>query len=77
MVVVGVPDKAALEFIILRLRRYGIDHEAYVEPDWDMGLSAIATIPIVSKKHRKAMLVYKLWNPDNNSKEEKNERTDS
>lgn len=63
VVVVGLPDKAALEATIQRLNRYGIDHEAFHEPDNDMGLSAIATVPLTSKKHRKAMLHYKLWTP--------------
>ncbi len=64
VVVVGVPDKAALEATIQRLNRYGIDHAAFYEPDHDMGLSAVATIPLTSKKHRKALLHYKLWTPE-------------
>ena len=63
LVVIGVPDKPALEAIIERLNRYGIDHEAFYEPDNDMGLSAVATIPITNKKHRRAMFIYKTWTP--------------
>ena len=64
LVVVGVPDKSALEDTIERLQRYGIDHQAFYEPDNDMGLSAIATVPITNKKQRRAMLTYKLWTPN-------------
>jgi hypothetical protein len=65
LIVIGVPDKPALEAIIERLRRYGIDHEAYFEPDNDMGLTAVATVPITRRKHRKALLIYKLWEDHN------------
>jgi hypothetical protein len=61
VVLIGLTDKPALEATILRLQRYGIDHEAFYEPDFDMGLSAIATVPITSAKHRKAMFIYKIW----------------
>jgi len=64
LIVIGVPDKPALEAVIERLQRYGIDHEAYSEPDNDMGLTAVATVPITRRKHRKALLIYKLWTPE-------------
>jgi hypothetical protein len=66
LIVIGVPDKPALEVVIERLRRYNIDHEAYYEPDHDMGLTAVATVPVTRRKHRKALLVYKLWSEENN-----------
>jgi glycosyltransferase A (GT-A) superfamily protein (DUF2064 family) len=61
VVVIGLPDKPALEAAIQRLIRYKIAHEAFVEPDFDMGLSAIATVPIENSKQRKAMFLYKTW----------------
>lgn len=61
VVIIGIPDKPALEAVIARLRRYNIDHEAYYEPDWDMGLSAVATVPLTSAKQRKAMYIYDTW----------------
>ena len=63
VVLVGVPDKEALEAVIERLNRYNIEHEAYYEPDFDIGLSAVATYPIFDKKQKKAMGTYKLWTP--------------
>jgi hypothetical protein len=61
VVIIGVPDKAALLTIIERLHRYKIDHEAFIEPDFDMGLSAVATVPLTSAKQRKAMYIYDTW----------------
>lgn len=63
LVLVGVPDKAALEAIIERLKRYGIHHETFHEPDYDLGLTAIATYPITHSKQRYAMRMYPLWTP--------------
>ena len=61
VVIIGMPDKAALEATIERLNRYKIDHTAYYEPDFDMGLSAIATVPLTTAKQRKAMFIYNTW----------------
>ena len=61
LVLIGVPNKEALEAIISRLQRYGIDHEAFNEPDNDMGLSAVATYPIQNKKQRHALGIYPLY----------------
>lgn len=61
VVIIGLPDKTALEATIERLKRYKIDHEAFIEPDFDMGLSAIATVPLATAKQRKAMFIYDTW----------------
>jgi hypothetical protein len=45
-----------------RLVRYGIRFAAFYEPDFGMGLSAIATIPL-NKKKRYALSIYPLWEP--------------
>jgi hypothetical protein len=63
LVLIGVPDKDALEAVIARLQRYGIECEAFYEPDFDLGLTAVATYPITNKKLRGAMGVYRLWTP--------------
>ena len=62
-VLVGVPDKSALEAVIERLQRHGIEYEAFYEPDYDLGLTAVATYPITNKKQRKKLSGYKLWTP--------------
>ncbi len=36
VVLIGVPDKSALETVIERLQRYGIDYEAFYEPDYNL-----------------------------------------
>jgi hypothetical protein len=64
VVLIGIPDKSALETVIERLQRYGIDYEAFYEPDNDLGLTAVATYPIQNKKQRKALGTYRLWSPE-------------
>ena len=64
VVLIGVPDKESLEAVIERLTRYNIDHEAYHEPDFGIGLSAVATYPVTNKKQKKAMGTYKLWSQE-------------
>lgn len=67
---IGIPDKSALEAVIERLQRYGIDYEAFFEPDYDLGLTAVATYPITNKKQRRAMGTYALWTPRELQQEE-------
>ena len=64
VVLIGVSDKSALEAVIERLQRYGIDYEAFYEPDNDLGLTAVSTYPIQNKKQRKALGTYRLWSPE-------------
>ena len=59
-VVIGVPDKAALFRAVEKLRKYGIDHEVFYEPDFNMGLSAVATVPIEGEQ-RRALSNYRIW----------------
>ncbi len=66
LVLIGVPDKAALEAVIARLNRYGIKSEAFYEPDYDLGLTAVSTYPITNKNLRAAMGIYRLWTPQEN-----------
>jgi hypothetical protein len=63
LVLIGVPNKEALEAVIVRLQRYDIECEVFYEPDFDLGLTAVATYPIQNKKQRKALGTYRLWTP--------------
>ena len=62
IVVIGVPDRAALRDVMERLVRYDIRFAAFYEPDFGMGLSAISTVPL-SKKQKYALSRYPLWEP--------------
>lgn len=61
VVLIGVPDKSALEAVMERLQRYGIKFEAFYEPDFDLGLTAVATYPITNKKQRYVLRQYRTW----------------
>lgn len=61
IVLIGVADKTELEQVMERLDRYKIAYQKFEEPDFDMGLSAVATLPILTKRQRKALSIYKLW----------------
>lgn len=59
-IVIGVPDKAALFRAIEKLRKYDIGHQVFYEPDFNMGLSAVATVPIEGAQ-RRALSNYGIW----------------
>ena len=59
-VVIGVPDKAALFRAIEKLKKYDIGHQVFYEPDFNMGLSAVATVPIEGQQ-RRALSNYGIW----------------
>ena len=59
-VVIGVPDKAALFRVVEKLRKYDIGHQVFYEPDFNMGLSAVATVPIEGQQ-RRALSNYRIW----------------
>ena len=59
-VVIGVPDKAALFRAIEKLKKYDIGHQVFYEPDFNMGLSAVATVPIEGLQ-RRALSNYGVW----------------
>ena len=62
-VLIGVPSKKALERVISKLKFNNIDHSAFYESDDDMGLSAVATVPL-SDEQRSVLQGYKLWKED-------------
>ena len=69
IVLIGVPNKKALERIIVKLRQNNIEHTPFFEPDWEMGLSAIATSPNLSYEQRAALRNYSIWRDTNYVKE--------
>lgn len=62
LVLIGVPNQAALRDVMERLDQYGIQFAAYSEPDFGMGLSAIATVPL-HDEDRKKLAEYQTWKP--------------
>lgn len=59
-IVIGVPDKSALFRVVEKLRRHDIGHQVFYEPDFNMGLSAIATVPL-EQGQRRCLSNYRLW----------------
>jgi hypothetical protein len=59
-IVIGVPDKTALFRVIEKLRKHDIQHEVFYEPDFGMGLSAVATVPL-EQAQRRCLSNYRLW----------------
>lgn len=61
IVLIGVPNRRALERVIEKLRLHRIEFSPFFESDGDMGLSAVATVPL-SEDERALLQNYKLWN---------------
>lgn len=79
IVLIGVPDKKALERVINKLIDNNIHFSDFYEPDNDMGLSAVATVP-VNAEQREILRGYRLWNEstfNNTSVAQRSERRDS
>lgn len=66
IVVIGVPDKPALLRVITKLEINGIEHRIFHEPDFDMGLSAVATAPL-GEQERQILGNYRIWKTSNNT----------
>src|ERR1700677_1406594 len=64
VVVIGVPDKNALFRVIKKLETNHIDHQVFYEPDFNMGLSAVATVPL-AQEQRRCLSNYRLWREEN------------
>jgi hypothetical protein len=63
IVLVGVPSQKALERVISKLQSNNIEHSAFYESDDDMGLTAVATVPL-GEGQRQCLRGYKLWRPE-------------
>jgi hypothetical protein len=65
VVAIGVPDQPALLRVIAKLEANGIAHQAFHEPDFGMGLSAVATVPL--GQERQILGNYRIWKESNNT----------
>ncbi len=61
VIVCTVADKAELLAAAERLERYGIEAQLFFEPDFEMGYSALASRPLLTKKERYVMAKYPLF----------------
>jgi hypothetical protein len=59
IVVIGVPDLKALERVLAKLKLNQIQHFAWTEPDYDLGMTAIATVPL-DEKRKQCLMNYRL-----------------
>lgn len=46
LVYIGLPNKKSLLRTIRKIKAHAVPHSIWEEPDWNMGLSAVATAPI-------------------------------
>jgi hypothetical protein len=60
LIVLAVPNLAALYQARRRLESHGIEHDMFFEPDWNTGHSAIGTRPLVDAE-RALLRNYPLW----------------
>ena len=73
IVLIGVPDKAALERTQRKLADAGILHAAWEEPDFDLGFTAIATVPI-TREQKQVLANYRLWRSPISARSSEKER---
>lgn len=59
MVVIGVKNRLKLERVVEKLKLHQIPHYAWHEPDYDYGLTAIATAPL-SAEDKVALKEYQV-----------------
>jgi len=62
LVLIGVPDAAALRAVMQTLDTNNIEYVAYEEPANDMGLSSVATVPL-GANDRLCLSGFKTWKP--------------
>lgn len=60
IILIGVPDLAALHRVERKLKGCAIPHFCWSEPDYDFGFTAIATAPLRAEE-RGPLLNYRLW----------------
>ena len=62
IILIGVPNQAGLLRVHERLAANAIGHYMWEEPDYEMGLTAIATHPL-DLEQKKVLSQYRLWRP--------------
>lgn len=70
MVLIGVPDKAALFRVVEKLNKNDIGHQVFYEPDDNMGLSAVATVPL-EQSQRRCLSNYAIWRDTTKDKQQR------
>ena len=63
-IVIGVPDKTAIFRVVEKLKSNDIGHQVFYEPDDNMGLSAVATVPL-AQEQRRVLSNYGIWKEEN------------
>ena len=63
IVLIGVPNKKALLRVIEKLKLNHIEFSVFDEPDDDLGLTAVATVPL-TEAQRALLQNYKLWSEE-------------
>lgn len=61
LVVIGVPHEASMRKVIAKLKEFQLSHYEWIDPDFDKGVTAIATIPL-SVTQKESLRNYRLWN---------------
>jgi len=62
IVLIGMPDLAALKRVLAKLRANNILHYPWTEPDFNFGLTAIATGPLYGEQ-REILKNYRVYSP--------------
>ena len=62
IIIIGVPSLKHLERVKTKLRAAGLGHSCWVEPDNDLGFTAIATRPLTIEE-KQCLAHYRLWQP--------------
>lgn len=61
IVTIGLPNVAALNRALAKIKAANILHYAWVEPDFNFGFTSIATAPIQGEQ-RKVLANYRVYN---------------
>ncbi len=57
---IGIPNRRALERVERRLAENAIPHVSWYEPDGDLGFTSIATVPL-TREEKECLAHYRLW----------------
>ena len=61
VVLIGLPNLAALKRAWAKIKAAGIPHCAWDDPDFDFGMTSIATVPLIGDE-RKVLANYRVYN---------------